>query len=131
MAAPMTTPADPVAGGPTSDPLGQGREGLGDSGQQRRTIARNATGSEESAQSWDGANTSRWWDTGHTPSGCPDCGHHWDFHTPSRGCSFCSCKNDPPNQPFVEVVTDRWANERHADCDEADCDCDCHQREEA
>lgn len=104
---------------------------MGDSGQQRRTIARNATGSEESAQSWDGANTSRWWDTGHTPSGCPDCGHHWDVHTPSRGCSFCSCKNDPPNQPFVEVVTDRWANERHADCDEADCDCDCHQREEA
>lgn len=104
---------------------------MGDSGQQRRTIARNATGSEESAQSWDGANTSRWWDTGHTAKGCPDCGHHWDAHTPFRGCSVCSCKNDPPNQPFVEVVTDRCANERHADCDEADCDCDCHQREEA
>ena len=42
----------------------------------------------------------QWWDTGHTSKSCPDCGHHWDVHTPFRGCiSGCSCKNDPPNQP--------------------------------
>ena len=39
-----------------------------------------------------------WWDTGHTSTAC-GCNHHWDAHTPFRGCSVCSCKLDPPNQP--------------------------------
>ncbi len=50
-------------------------------------------------------------DTGHTSKACTACGHHWDVHTPFRGCfTGCSCKLDPPNQP-APVATEATQEE--------------------
>lgn len=41
-------------------------------------------------------------DTGHAPKHC-ECGHVWDVHLAVvGGCSVCSCKAHPPNQPSAD-----------------------------
>lgn len=42
-------------------------------------------------------------DTGHTSHSC-GCGHHWDSHMAVvGGCSSCTCKAYPPNQPPAQI----------------------------